>query len=54
MLTPAEQKQVREALCAVVARGLRYPNELEDVRKLLTAQFLGLKADTGKQAAAAK
>jgi hypothetical protein len=54
MLTPAEQKQIREALCAIVVRGLRYPTELTDVRNLLTAQFLALKAETGKQAVAAK
>jgi tRNA G26 N,N-dimethylase Trm1 len=43
-LTPAEQKQIREALCAVAARGVRYNGELTDMRLRLTHEFGQLKS----------
>ncbi|MEM5371331.1 hypothetical protein V4C53_35600 [Paraburkholderia azotifigens] len=54
MLTAAEQKQIRDALCAIAVRGLRLPDELERVRKELTKEFLALKEVAAPRAAGAK
>jgi hypothetical protein len=44
-LTPAEQKQIRDALCGVAMRGLRHNGELEDMRVRLSREFAQLKSD---------
>ncbi|MBP0589303.1 hypothetical protein J8I87_06135 [Paraburkholderia sp. LEh10] len=51
-LSASEQKQIREALCAIAVRGARYPEELETVRQNLTKQFEALKEAAGQPAAA--
>ncbi|MDR5815821.1 hypothetical protein QCE62_19730 [Caballeronia sp. LZ033] len=49
-LTPAEQKQIRDAMCGAAVRGLTYPGELADIRSGLSHQFSLLKADSSKAA----
>lgn len=49
-LTPAEQKQIRDAMCGAAARGLAYAGELADIRSGLSHQFSLLKADSAKAA----
>ena len=53
-LTAAEQKQIRETLCAIAARGSRFPDELHQARENLTKQFEALKAAATPQAATEK
>ncbi|SDR18615.1 hypothetical protein SAMN05443245_3405 [Paraburkholderia fungorum] len=53
-LTATEQKQIREALCAIAVRGARYPDEYETARKNLTAQFEMLKVAAAQPAEAKK
>ncbi|WP_153135151.1 hypothetical protein [Paraburkholderia agricolaris] len=53
-LTATEQKQIREALCAIAARGARYPDEYETARVNLTAQFEALKVAAAQPAAVVK
>lgn len=53
-LTAAEQKQIREALCAIAVRGARFPDELQQARQNLTQQFEALKAAAAPQAVAEK
>jgi hypothetical protein len=43
-LTSAEQKQIRDALCAIAVRGARHPGEYDTARDELTKQFEALKA----------
>lgn len=50
VLTPAEQKQIRDTLCNIVLRGLRYPTELSDTRSMLSREFAEIKADSSKAA----
>jgi hypothetical protein len=50
MLTASEQKQIRDALCAIAVRGARYPDEYERARTELVKQFEALKADSVKPA----
>ncbi|GJH05010.1 hypothetical protein [Paraburkholderia terrae] len=54
MLTAAEQKQIREALCAIAVRGERFPGELAQTREKLTKEFLALKGAAAQPAAKAK
>jgi hypothetical protein len=53
-LTATEQKQIREALCAIAARGARYPEEYETARKELVRQFEALKVVAALPAEAKK
>jgi hypothetical protein len=53
-LTATEQKQIREALCAIAVRGARYPDEYDTARKELVKQFEALKAAAAQPAAGAK
>ncbi|WP_185732287.1 hypothetical protein [Burkholderia sp. Bp8963] len=53
-VTAAEQKQIREALCAIAIRGARFPQELDQVRQSLTTQFEALKAVAAPPAAKEK
>jgi tRNA G26 N,N-dimethylase Trm1 len=53
-LTATEQKQIRDALCAIVVRGLRYPDELKVTREALTQSFDALKVVAVQPAAVAK
>lgn len=53
-LTATEQKQIRDALCAIAVRGARYPDEYQTARENLTKQFEALKADAAPPAAKAK
>lgn len=51
-LTPAEQKQIRDAMCAAAARGLRYVSELGDIRVGLSREFAQMKSDSLKSSKA--
>ena len=53
-LTAAEQKQIRETLCAIAVRGARFPEELQQARENLTKQFEALKGAAAQPAAATK
>ncbi|HDR9274240.1 TPA: hypothetical protein QDB24_002304 [Burkholderia vietnamiensis] len=53
-LTAAEQKQIREALCAIAVCWSRFLDELQQARQNLTQQFEALKAAATPQAAAEK
>ncbi|MDR6447455.1 hypothetical protein J2794_003571 [Paraburkholderia terricola] len=53
-LTAAEQKQIRDALCAIAVRGARHPGEYDTARDELTKQFEALKAAAAPPAAKAK
>lgn len=53
-LTAAEQKQIRDALCAIAVRGARFPDEYVQARKNLTEQFEALKAAPTPPAVAVK
>jgi hypothetical protein len=52
-LTATEQKQIREALCAMVVAG-QHPAAIEEARLTLTAQFEALKAAAVQPAAKEK
>jgi len=53
-LPAAQQKQIRDALCAVAARGERFPGELASVRVCLSREFATFNADCVKAAKASK
>jgi hypothetical protein len=53
-LTATEQKQIREALCAIAVRGARYPEEYEKARTELVKQFEALKVAAVQPAEAKK
>lgn len=53
-LTATEQKQIRDALCAIAVRRARYPEEYEKARTELVKQFEALKAAAAQPAAVAK
>ncbi|GJH14999.1 hypothetical protein CBA19CS22_00675 [Caballeronia novacaledonica] len=53
-LPAAQQKQIRDALCAVAARGERFPGELASVRVCLSREFATFNADCVKAARASK
>jgi hypothetical protein len=53
-LTATEQKQIRDALCAIAVRGARYPDEYEKARTDLVKQFEALKVAAAQPAAVAK
>jgi hypothetical protein len=53
-LTATEQKQIREALCAIAVRGARHPQEYDVAREELVKQFEALKAVAVPPAAKAK
>jgi hypothetical protein len=53
-LTATEQKQIREALCAIAVRGARYPEEYEKARTELVTQFEALKVVATQPAEAKK
>lgn len=53
-LTATEQKQIREALCAIAVRGTRHPDEYDVARAELAKQFEALKAAAAQQAVAVK
>jgi len=53
-LTAAEHKQIRDALCQIVVRGIRHEGELKTARESLTQQFEALKAAPAPQAAKEK
>jgi len=53
-LTATEQKQIRDALCAIAVRGARHPGEYDTARDELTKQFEALKAAAAPLAAKAK
>lgn len=52
-LTATEQKQIREALCAMVVAG-QHPAAIEEARLTLTKQFEAMKVAVAQQAAAKK
>ena len=52
-LTATEQKQIREALCAMVVAG-QHPEAIEEARLTLTKQFEALKAAAVQPAAKEK
>ncbi|WP_157646390.1 hypothetical protein [Paraburkholderia atlantica] len=52
-LTATEQKQIRDALCAIAVRGARYPEEFERTRTELVKQFAALKEVAAQPAASA-
>ncbi|MDR3386840.1 MAG: hypothetical protein P4L92_07285 [Rudaea sp.] len=53
-LTATEQKQIREALCAIAVRGARHPGEYDVARAELVRQFEALKGAVAPPAAVAK
>jgi hypothetical protein len=53
-LTATEQKQIRDALCAIAVRGARFPDEFEKTRTELVKQFEALKVVAAQQAATTK
>lgn len=53
-LPAAQQKQIRDALCAVAARGERYPGELAAVRVNLSREFATFNVDCAKAAKSSK
>ncbi|WP_250538678.1 MULTISPECIES: hypothetical protein [unclassified Caballeronia] len=53
-LPAAQQKQIRDALCAVAARGERFPGELAAVRVGLSREFATFSADCSRAAKASK
>jgi hypothetical protein len=53
-LTATEQKQIREALCAIAVRGARHPGEYDVARTELVKQFEALKVAAAQPAAVAK
>jgi hypothetical protein len=53
-LTATEQKQIRDALCAIAVRGARYPEEYEKARTELVKQFEALKVVAAQPAEAKK
>lgn len=53
-LTATEQKQIREALCAIAVRGVRHPGEYDAARTELVKQFEALKVAAAQSAEAKK
>ncbi|MFM0135067.1 hypothetical protein [Caballeronia grimmiae] len=53
-LPSAQQKQIRDALCAVAARGERFPGELAAVRVNLSREFATFNVDCAKASKSAK
>jgi len=53
-LTATEQKQIRDALCAIAVRGARWPGEYDVARDELSKQFVALKVAAAPPAAKAK
>jgi hypothetical protein len=53
-LTATEQKQIREALCAIAVRGARHPDEYDMARVELVKQFEALKVVAAQPAEAKK
>lgn len=53
-LTATEQKQIREALCAIAVRGARYQKEYEKARTELVKPFEALKVAAVQPAEAKK
>lgn len=53
-LPAAQQKQIRDALCAIAARGERFPGEIASVRVCLSREFATFNADCVKAVKASK